>query len=75
MKVYNWIVCYTSETNTTSYINYTVIAAMKLKDTCSLEGKMTNLDGVLKSRVITLQTNVCIVKATVFPVVMYKCEI
>ena len=75
MKVYNWIVCYTSETNTTLYINYTVIAAMKLKDTCSLEGKMTTLDGVLKSRDITLQTNVCIVKATVFPVVMYRCEI
>ena len=75
MKVYNWIVCYTSETNTTLYINYTVIAAMKLKDTCSLEGKMTTLDGVLKSRDITLQTNVYIVKATVFPVVMYRCEI
>ena len=35
---------------------------------------MTNLDGVLKSRDITLPTKVCIVKAMVFPVVMYGCE-
>ena len=35
---------------------------------------MTNLDIVLKSRDITLLTNVCIVKAVVFPVVMYGCE-
>ena len=35
---------------------------------------MTNLDGVLKSRDITLPTKVCIVKAMVFPVVMYSCE-
>ena len=35
---------------------------------------MTNLDNVLKSRDITLLTNVCIVKAVVFPVVMYGCE-
>ena len=36
---------------------------------------MTNLDSILKSRDITLTTKVCIVKATVFPVVMYGCEI
>ena len=43
---------------------------------CMLLGRkaMTNLDSVLKSRDITLLTNVCIVKATVFPVVMYGCE-
>ena len=35
---------------------------------------MTNLDSVLKSRDITLPTNVCLVKAMVFPVVMYGCE-
>ena len=35
---------------------------------------MTNLDSVLKSRDISLLTKVCIVKATVFPVVMYGCE-
>ena len=35
---------------------------------------MTNLDGILKSRDITLLTKVCIVKTMVFPVVMYGCE-
>ena len=35
---------------------------------------MTNLDSILKSRVITLPTEVCLVKAMVFPVVMYGCE-
>ena len=35
---------------------------------------MTNLDSILKSRGITLPTSVCIVKAMVFPVVMYGCE-
>ena len=49
-----------------------VIAAMKLKDTYSLEGKfMTNLDSIFKSRDITLPTKVRLVKAMVFPVVMY----
>ena len=50
---------------------------------CSLEIKrhlllgrkvMTNLNSTLKSRDITLPTNVCLVKAMVFPVVMYRCE-
>ena len=36
---------------------------------------MTNLDSVFKSRDITLPTKVCLVKAMVFPVVMYGCEI
>ena len=35
---------------------------------------MTNLDSILKSRDITLSTKVCLVKAMVFPVVMYECE-
>ena len=35
---------------------------------------MTNLDGILKSRDITLPTKICLVKAMVFPVVMYGCE-
>ena len=35
---------------------------------------MTNLDSILKSRDITLSPNVCLVKAMVFPVVMYGCE-
>ena len=50
-------------------------AAMKLKDACSLEKKaITNLNSLLKSRDITLLTKICIVKALVFPVVMYRCE-
>ena len=52
-----------------------VIAAMKLKDAYLLEGKvMTNLDSILKSRDITLPTKVHLVKAMVFPAVMYGCE-
>ena len=35
---------------------------------------MTNLDSILKSRDITLSTKVCLVKAVVYPVVMYGCE-
>ena len=43
---------------------------------CLLLGRkaMTNLDSMLKSRDITLPTKVCLIKATVFPVVMYGCE-
>ena len=51
-----------------------VTAAMKLKDACSLEEFMTNLDNILKSRNVTLPTKVHLVKAMVFPVVMYGCE-
>ena len=52
-----------------------VIAAMKFKDTLLLERKvMTNLDSILKSRDITLPTKVHLVKAMVFPVVMYGYE-
>ena len=35
---------------------------------------MTNLDSILKNRDVTLPTKVCLVKAMVFPVVMYGCE-
>ena len=44
---------------------------------CLLLGRkvVTNLDSILKSRNITLSTKVCLVKAIVFPVVMYGCEI
>ena len=44
---------------------------------CLLLGRkvMTNLDSILKSRDITLSTKICLVKAMVFPVVMYECEI
>ena len=43
---------------------------------CLLLGRkaLTNLDCILKSRDITLQTKICIVKAMVFPIVMYGCE-
>ena len=59
-----------------------VTAAMKLKDDCSLGGKkkikqnkkLTNLDSILKSRDITLPRKVHLVKAMVFPVVMYGYE-
>ena len=48
---------------------------MKLKKHLLLGRKaMTNLDSILKSRDITLPTKVCLVKAMVFPVVMYGCE-
>ena len=48
---------------------------MKLKDDLLLGRKvMTNLDSILKSRDITLPTKVCLIKAMVFPVVMYGCE-
>ena len=52
-----------------------VTAAMKLKDNLLLGGKaMTSLDSVLKSRDITLPTKVHLVKAMVFPRIMYGCE-
>ena len=47
----------------------------EIKRLLLLERKaMTNLDSVLKSRDITLPTKVCLIKAMVFPVVMYGCE-
>ena len=52
-----------------------VIAAMKFKDAYFLGRKvMTNLDSILKSRDIILPTKVHLVKAMVFPVVMYGCQ-
>ena len=65
---------------------HVVTAAMKLKDAYSLEGsydqprehikkqRHCNLESILKSRDITLPTKVHLVKAMVFPVVMYRCE-
>ena len=43
--------------------------------TCSLEESYDKLDSILKSRDITLPTKVCLVKAMIFPVVMYGCEV
>ena len=51
-----------------------VIAAMKLRHLLLKRKVMTNLDSIFKSRDITLPTKVCLVKAMVFPVVMYGCE-
>ena len=51
-----------------------VTAAMKLRHLLLGRKVMTNLDSILKSRDITLPTEVCLVKAMVFPVVMYGCE-
>ena len=53
-----------------------VTATMKLKDACLLFGRkvMTNLDSIFKSRDITLPTEVHLVKAMVFPIVMFGCE-
>ena len=51
-----------------------VIAAMKLRRLLLVRKVTTNLDSILKSRDITLLTKVFLVKAMVFPVVMYGCE-
>ena len=50
-------------------------AAMKLKALNSArDEKLLNLDSILKSRDITLVTQLCLVKAVLFPVLMYGCE-
>ena len=53
-----------------------VTAAIKLKKKKLLLGRkvMPNLDSMLKSRDTTLLTKICLIKAKVFPVVMYGCE-
>ena len=51
-----------------------VAAAMKIKDAYSLEEKSMTKQRIIKSRDITLPRKVCLVKAMVFPVVMYGCE-
>ena len=51
-----------------------VIAAMKLRRLLLGRKVMTNVDSILRSRDITLPTNFRLVKAMVFPVVMYGCE-
>ena len=51
-----------------------VTAAMKLRHLLLRRKVMTNLDSMFKSRDITLPTKVGLVKAMVFPVVMYACE-
>ena len=51
-----------------------VTAAMKLRHLLLGRKVMTNIDSIFKSRDIILPTKVCLVKAMVFPVVMYGCE-
>ena len=51
-----------------------VTAAMKLRHLFLGRKAMTNIDRILKSRDITLPTKVPLVKAMIFPVVMYGCE-
>ena len=51
-----------------------VTATMKLRHLLLGRRSMTNLDSILKSRDINLLTKACIVKATAFQVLMYRCE-
>ena len=51
-----------------------VTAAIKLRRLLLRRKAVTNLDSILKSRDVTLPTKFCLVKAMVFPVVMYGCE-
>ena len=66
-----------------SRVNYRAVREDSADGDCSHEIKrrlllgrkvMTNLDSIFKSRDITLPTKVCLIKAMVFPVVMYGCE-
>ena len=65
----------TMETVTDFILGGSKITADEIKR-CLLLGRkvMTNLDSILKSRDITLPTKLCLVKAVVFPVLMYGCE-
>ena len=58
-----------------SKVTAVVTAAMKLEEVLLRKKVMTNLNSTLKSRDIILSTKVHLVKAMVFPVVMYGCEI
>ena len=57
-----------------SKLLWTVTATMKLRHLLHGRKAMTNLNTIFKNRGITLPTKVCIVKAMVFPVIMYGCE-
>ena len=57
-----------------SKINVDYSCRHEIKTFAPWKKAMTNLDSVLKSRAMTLPTKVHIVKAMVFPVVMYRCE-
>ena len=55
-------------------MTFTFKVSKKVVRTTNPRKVMTNLDSIFKSRHITLPTKVCLVKAMVFPVVMYGCE-
>ena len=55
-------------------MTFTFKVSRKVLRTTNPRKVMTNLDSIFKSRDITLPTKVCLVKAMVFPVVMYGCE-
>jgi len=55
-------------------VTFTFKVSRKVLRTTNPRKVMTNLDSIFKSRDITLPTKVCLVKAMVFPVVMYGCE-
>jgi len=57
-----------------SKVTAVVTEAMKLEEFLLRKKAMTNLNSTLKSRDITLLTKICLVKAMIFPVVMYGCE-
>ena len=60
-----------SEREISLFVRYYVLSLPQIS---VLRKAMTNRDGILKSRDITLPTKICIVKAMVFPVIMYGCE-
>ena len=56
------------------FLDSKITAAMKLKDTCSWKKSYDQARQLLKGRDVTLQTKIHLVKAMVFPVVIYGCE-
>ena len=60
-----------SEREISLFVRYYVLSLPQIS---VLRKAMTNRDGILKSRDITLPTKICIVKAMVCPVIMYRCE-
>ena len=62
------------QARTLEWVAISFSAAMKLKDVCFLEERLWQTDSILKSRDVILPIKVCVVKAMVFPVVMFGCE-
>ena len=74
--IISWQIYGENRNNDILFSLWLVTVAMKLKDACSLGagGTMTYLDSILKSRDINLSTKVHLIKAIVFPVIMFTCE-